>query len=251
MSFCILSDEFGFEPESCRWVIGAIDFPMEPIDFIPQPHPDNVAVTMAPRGADLGEMLAAGEIDALISADVPKCVVEGSPKVGRLFEDFEAIERDYFRRTGIFPIMHTVVVTRELAEREPEIVRAIYKGFCNAKNAMAEQLVRGMTFNSMAIMVPWLTRLLEADRALLGKDWWPYGINSNRAAIDAVLRYHYEQGLTKGRLYDRRYFRALSARYLSVRQYVWNQGAKPMCLPRAQNVADDPEPDSAAHSMDL
>jgi hypothetical protein len=200
MSFCILSDEFGFEPESRRWVIGAIDFPMEPIDFIPQPHPDNVAVTMAPRGADLGEMLAAGEIDALISADVPKCVVEGSPKVGRLFEDFEAIERDYFRRTGIFPIMHTVVVTRELAEREPEIVRAIYKGFCDAKNAMAEQLVRGMTFNSMAIMVPWLTRLLEADRALLGKDWWPYGINSNRAAIDAVLRYHYEQGLTKGSL---------------------------------------------------
>jgi hypothetical protein len=60
-------------------------------------------------------------------------------------------------------------------------------------------LVRGMTFNNMAIMVPWLTRLLEDDRALLGKDWWPYGINSNRTAIDTVLRYHYEQGLTTRR----------------------------------------------------
>ena len=108
----ILADEFGFKPERNRWIVGGIDFPMDPIDFVAQPYPADVSVTMAPKGTDLGAMLEAGEIDALFSADVPRCVLQGSPKVRRLFPDYEAVERDYYRRTGIFPIMHTVVVTR-------------------------------------------------------------------------------------------------------------------------------------------
>jgi hypothetical protein len=195
----MLSDEFGFRPETCRWIIGGIDFPMEPIDWLPQPHPANVDVTVAPQGTDLGEMLDTGEIGALISADIPKCVLEKSPNVGRLFEDYVAVERDYYRRTGIFPIMHTVVVTRALAEQEPEVVKAVYKGFRQAKDAMAEQLVKGMTFNNMVTMLPWLTSLIEADRDLLGDDWWPYGIAANAKAIDDVLRYHHEQGITRRR----------------------------------------------------
>jgi len=198
----ILSDEYGFEPERCRWIIGGIDFPMKPVDFVPQPHPDGVEVIMAPASADLGKMLEAGEIDALISADVPECVLEQSPKVGRLFEDYETVERDYFRRTGIFPIMHTVAVTRKLADEQPGIVKAVYRGFCDAKRAAQEQYAKGMTFNNMALMIPWLTKLIGEDRELLGQDWWPYGIAANRAAIDAVLRYHFEQGLTA------RHFRA-------------------------------------------
>ena len=91
----ILSDEYSVTPEQCRWIVGGIDFSLKPIDFVPQPHPDNVDVTWADKDADLGEMLEAGEIDALISADVPKCVLEKSPKVGRLFEDYETVERDY------------------------------------------------------------------------------------------------------------------------------------------------------------
>ena len=196
----ILADEFGFKPERNRWVIGVIYFPMEPIDFVPRPHPPVMEVRQAPKGTDLGVLLEAGEIDALISADVPRCVLEESPKVRRLFPDHKATERDYFRRTGIFPIMHAVVVTRELAEREPDVVRAVYRGFCDAKAAASEELAHGMTFNNMAVMVPWLTDLLARDRALLGADWWPYGIGANRAAIDAVLRYHHEQGLTERRL---------------------------------------------------
>lgn len=195
----VLADEFGFRPERNRWIVGGIDFPMDPIDFVPQPHPPDVEVTTAPKGTDLGALLEAGEIDALISADVPRCVLEGSPRVRRLFPDHEAVERDYFRRTGIFPIMHAVVVTRDLAEREPEVVRAVYRGFCEAKAAMAEDLARGMTFNNMATMIPWLTGLLARNRELLGADWWPYGVGANRTAIDAVLRYHHEQGLTDRR----------------------------------------------------
>lgn len=195
----ILSDEFGLTPQQCRWVIGGIDFPLNPIDFIPQPHPADVQVSWAGPGADLGEMLEAGEIDALISADAPAAVLRQSPTVGRLFPDYDVVERDYFRRTGIFPIMHAVVVRKELALARPDLVRAVYDGFQAAKNAMAGQLVAGMTFNNMQTMIPWLSKLIADDRSLLGEDWWPYGIEANRAALDAVLRYHHEQGITARR----------------------------------------------------
>lgn len=195
----ILSDEYGVKPEQSRWIIGGIDFPMDPIDFVPRPVPAGVEVEWAGKDVDLGKMLEAGDIDALISADVPRCVLRKSPKVGRLFEDYDAVERDYYRRTGIFPIMHTVVVTRELADREPELVKAVYRGFCAAKDQAINQYVKGMTFNNMAFMLPWFTKLIGGDRDLLGDDWWPYGIAANRAAIEAVLRYHHEQGLTKRR----------------------------------------------------
>jgi 4,5-dihydroxyphthalate decarboxylase len=194
----ILSDEFGVKPEQSRWVIGGIDFPMEPVDFVPQPHSPGVEVELADAKADLGEMLERGEIDALISADTPKCVLAGSSKVGRLFEDYEAVERDYFRRTGIFPIMHTVVVRKELAD-EADLLRAIYDAFVKAKDGMIEQYEKGLTFMMVANMVPWFANLIEKDRELMGHDWWPYGVKANRRAMDAVLRYHHEQGLTQHR----------------------------------------------------
>jgi hypothetical protein len=194
----MLMDEFGFRPESCRWIIGGIDFPLKPIEWVPKPVPDGVEVIYAAADDDLGEMLAAGEIDVLISADTPKCVLEKQPQVGRLFEDYETVERDYFRRTGIFPIMHMVTVKRELAG-DAELMRAIYKGFCDAKAAAASKLRRGMTFNNMTLMVPWLSRLMQENIDTLGEDWWPYGIRANRPAIEAFLRYHHEQGLSAKR----------------------------------------------------
>ena len=92
------------------------------------------------------------------------------------------------------------MVKRDLAEEDPDLVKAIYRGFCAAKDLAVARYVKGMTFNNMTIMVPWLTTLIQDDRALLGDDWWPYGIKANRAAVDAVLRYHHEQGLTDRRL---------------------------------------------------
>jgi ABC-type nitrate/sulfonate/bicarbonate transport system substrate-binding protein len=192
----ILADEFGFAPSTARWLIGGIDFPMKPIDFVAQPHPGDVEVEWASAHADLGQMLEDGEIDALISADIPQCVLAGSPKVGRLFEDYVDVEREYFARTGIFPIMHTVSVRRELAEKRPDVVTAIYRALCEARDAAMNALTEGMTFNNMATMIPWLPHHLQTVRETLGARWWPYGLAENRAAIDAVLRYHHEQGLT-------------------------------------------------------
>ena len=93
----------------------------------------------------------------------------------------------------------TKSIGRELAEKRPEVVRAIYQGFCDAKDQMARQYVKGMTFNNMNMMLPWLTRLISENCTLLGDDWWPYGVRANHAAIDVILRYHHEQRLTKRR----------------------------------------------------
>jgi 4,5-dihydroxyphthalate decarboxylase len=196
----ILSDDYGVKPDQCRWIVGRLDWPLKQIDFVPQPHPANIDVTYASQGTDLGKLLETGEIDALISADVPKCVLEKSLKVARLFVDYQTTEREYYQRTKIFPIMHTVVVRKELASKHPEILQAVYKGFCEAKNTVEEQYTRNMIFNNMATMIPWVSKLIDDDRSLLGEDWWPYGLEANRKAVDTFLRYHFEQGLSKRRL---------------------------------------------------
>ena len=192
----MLMDEFGFRPETCRWIIGGLDWPLKPIDFVRHTHPANVEVIEIPKGKELGAMLEAGEIDALISADVPKCMLEHSPKVARLFPDFKQIEQDYYHRTGIFPIMHTVVVRRDLLVKHSELGQSLYKGFCDAKRAAEERYKHGLIFNSMGTMFPWFSQLVEEDVAILGEDWWPYGTTANLKSIDAVLRYHHEQGIT-------------------------------------------------------
>lgn len=193
----MLMDEHGFRPETCRWIIGGLDWPMKPIDFVPQPHPADVQVSNIPKGKELGAMLEAGEIDALISADNPKCILENSPKVGRLFPDYPAVEREYFRRTGIFPIMHTVVIRKDLLAQNPGLGKTIYRGFCDAKDVAVKAYEHGRIFNNMDTMFPWFSHLTAEDRALLGDDWWPYGIRANRKAIEAILRYHHEQGITE------------------------------------------------------
>lgn len=193
----MLMDEHGFQPETCRWVIGGLDWPLKPINFVPHTHPANVPVSDIPKGKELGTMLEAGEIDALISADVPKCMLENSSKVTRLFPDYPAVEREYFKRTGIFPIMHTVVIRKDLLAQQPGLAKTIYQSFCDAKKHAVEEYQHGLIFNNMSIMFPWFSQLITEDRAVLGDNWWPYGIEANRKAIEAVLRYHFEQGITK------------------------------------------------------
>jgi 4,5-dihydroxyphthalate decarboxylase len=193
----MLMDEFGFKPETCQWIIGGLDWPLKPIDFVSHPHPAKVQVEDIAKGKELGAMLEAGEIDALISADVPKCMLEHSPKVGRLFENYREVETEYYQRTGIFPIMHTVVIRKDLLKKQPELAAAVYKGLVDAKNAAEETYKHGLIFNSMGTMFPWFSKLVEEDVKVLGEDWWPYGIAANRKTLEAVLRYHFEQGITE------------------------------------------------------
>ncbi|BBJ45738.1 4,5-dihydroxyphthalate decarboxylase [Streptomyces antimycoticus] len=195
----ILMDEYGFRPEENRWVIGGLDTPAPPFGFVPQVWPEGIDISAAPEGRALGPMLDSGELDVLFTANVPQTVLDGSPHVTRLFPDFETRERDYYRRTGIFPMMHTVVVRRDLLTRHPWVARAVYEGFLAAKEAGARRYRQGRRLYEAPFMVPWLNALYEENAELMTEDWWPYGVAANRAALDTLLRYHHEQGLTAHR----------------------------------------------------
>jgi len=195
----ILSDEHGFKPDQCSWVIGGTDHPIPAFSWIPQPVPAGVDVQHAEDGQTLGAMLTAGELDALISVDVPQALLRGEPGIARLFPDHEAVERDYYRRTGIFPPMHIVAVRRELAS-EPGLVEAVYTAFSEAKDLALQRYRADAAKQHMSMVTPWLSPLVAENRRLLGEDWWPYGVSANRSAVDTFLRYHHEQGLSSRRL---------------------------------------------------
>jgi hypothetical protein len=192
----ILMDEYGFKPEQNRWLIGGLEHPAAPFDFIPHPHPDDVEVADVPEGRTLGDMLDTGEIDALFSANVPQCVLDGSPNVARLFPEFESLERDYHRRTGIFPMMHTIVARRDLLREHPGLAHDVYRTFAAAKDAAADRYRRNRRLYQVQTMVPWMNALIERNNEQFAEDWWPYGISANHAALETYLRYHYEQGLS-------------------------------------------------------
>ncbi|RKR76460.1 ABC transporter substrate-binding protein [Frondihabitans australicus] len=193
----ILADEYGVAPDACRWVIGGTDFPIPAFDWIPQPVPDGVDITHAPDGRTLTDMLEAGEIDALLSVDVPKALLEGRGTIRRLFPDYPSVERDYYRRTGIQPMMHVVAIRREIVAEHPAVPRAIYDAFLAAKDATEAFYLDQASKQHMGVITPWFSALFAQNRELLGDDWWPYGVERNRKAVDTFLRYHHEQGLSK------------------------------------------------------
>lgn len=193
----ILADDFGVQPESMRWVIGGTDHPIPSFDWIPQPVPDGVDVRHAGDDQTLAAMLESGEIDALLSVDVPRSLLDGSStKIRRLFPDYPSVERDYYRRTRIQPMMHVIAIRRELAS-EPGLVEALYRAFDQAKTIVQDHYRDDACKQHMSVVTPWFSALFAENRSLLGEDWWPYGVDRNRKAVDTFLRYHHEQGLSK------------------------------------------------------
>lgn len=147
-------------------------------------------------GDTLSDMLENGEIDALYTARVPRQYTDGTAagRVRRLWADPAAEEQDYFRRTGVFPIMHTVVLRREVYERNRWIARALYDALVEAKDLAAREL--GETV-ALANMMPWSHLQADSVRALMGDDHWPYGVESNQVTLSSFLGYMHDQGLTQ------------------------------------------------------
>ena len=194
----ILADDYGFRPEASRWVIGGLDAPSAPFGFVPQLRPDGMDITEAPADRSLAELLEAGEIDALFTANVPQSVLDGTAKnIVRLFPDYETAERDYYRRTGIYPMMHPVVMRKDVLAGHPGLARAVYDGFLRAKQAAEERYQQARRLFGATLFLPWADQLLDRNAGFFGTDWWPYGTAANRHTIDTFLRYHYEQGLSR------------------------------------------------------
>jgi 4,5-dihydroxyphthalate decarboxylase len=188
----ILEDDHGVKPSDIHWIRGGLEEAGRP-EKIAITLPKDVKLDNAPEGRTLSSMLEAGEIDAFIGPRVPSCFTRGAPHVGWLFADPVAAAKDYFKRTGIFPIMHLVGVKRELAEAHPWLPGAVFKAFERSKAIALEKLA---DTSSAKVTLPFVEERLMEARALMGDDFWSYGVAPNRKTLETFLRHHHAQGLS-------------------------------------------------------
>lgn len=192
----MLEQDYGVKPSDVIWVRGGIEQPGRP-EKIKVELPGDIRIEQAPEDRSLNAMLMAGEIDGFIGPRAPSCFDEGHPQVGRLFPDPTAAAGDYFRRTGIFPIMHVLGVRKTIAEAQPWLPAALLKAFEQSKKLA---LVRLSDTSATKITLPFVEEQLQGARALLGEDFWSYGVAPNRHVLDAFLKAHHRQGLSARQL---------------------------------------------------
>jgi 4,5-dihydroxyphthalate decarboxylase len=185
----ILEHDYGVPHQSMQW-LSEID---EDVDFTPPPGLD---ITQVPQGKSLEDMLATGEIDALFSPDLIRPLTAGDKRVGRLFANYKQEEIAFYRRTGIFPIMHVVGIKQEIVERHPWVAINLYKAFNSAK-----ALAMARMANPRIVPLAWYRESWEEQEAILGKDPWEYGLTErNVNNFEWLTTYSLEQGLSKRRL---------------------------------------------------
>ena len=186
----LLQHEYGVKPSDVEWVQGRTD-------RLGRKLPADIRLTQAPPGTELGDLLERGEIDFMMTANNPLAFRRSSPKVRRLFPNYPEVEKDYYRRTKIYPIMHTVVIRNDVYQRDPWVALSMYKALCRAKEH-AYHLLADM--GSPKVSSAWLQPLIEEEKEIIGSDWYPYGIEANRPTIEALLQYTHEHGLTDRRV---------------------------------------------------
>lgn len=184
-----LQHDYGVAPSGLRWVAGRSVRGVE--------RPDPVPLEPLAPGASLEWCLETGEVDALISVMIPKAFVAGSRRIRRLFPNYRQVETRYYRRTGIFPIMHTFVIRSALLEAHPWLAVSLYKAFVRAKEAAARALYNT---DALAVGLPWLIDEVERSRRVFGPDLWDYSIEGSRPTLEAFVGYLHEQGLTRRRM---------------------------------------------------
>ncbi len=193
----ILQDEYGVPVDSVTYLTGGEEEPNRP-EKLKLDLPPHIKVQPIGEGDTLAAMLRDGRIDAFYTARMPSTYKAGGlGDVKRLFESYMEVEQAYYRKTRIFPIMHTVVIKRSVYEQHPWVAMSLYKAFVQAQKENYEDLY---VTAALKASLPWLTKHVEDARALMGDDFWPYGFAPNREALATFLRYHHEQGLSKRRL---------------------------------------------------
>jgi 4,5-dihydroxyphthalate decarboxylase len=192
----VLQHDYGVEAHQLRWFHGGLDRPGRPKRIDVEPPP-NIAIEPISPDQCLGEMLDRGDLDAVIAPSIPAVVKGGSPRVRRLFPDHRAVEIDYYRRTGIVHLMHTIVVRREVYERDPWVATSLFDAFSRAKSEAYRRLVETGT---PRVSLAWLQAAIELERSVFGPDHWPYGFQANRQSLEALVTYVHEQGLADRRV---------------------------------------------------
>jgi 4,5-dihydroxyphthalate decarboxylase len=188
----LLEHDYGVKPTDVEWYTGGLNEPGRRQRVATKPI-KGLKVNFSDAWT-LSSLLEKGEVDALIGAREPNCYREGSPNVARLFKDYKSTEIDYYKRTGIFPIMHLVVIKREIYERNPWLACSLYKAFDEAKKICMHEMSMQ---SALRYMLPWMIPELENTKKMMGENYWPYGLEANRKTLEAFIQYSYEQGLAE------------------------------------------------------
>ncbi len=183
----ILAEEYGLDVNSIDWVAA-----LEP--RVPIQMPKGAKIRYMKPGQNLSDMLDSGEVDGALIHQVPSCYAAGSPRVKRLFSDYGAAEIDYYKRTGVHPIMHCVVLKKTVYERAPWALCNIFKALCESRQRTMERL---FDTGALSAMVPLLPAVMDETREIFGEDFWPYGLEANRKTLEKLVLYAHQQGLTR------------------------------------------------------
>ncbi|MHC4306584.1 MAG: ABC transporter substrate-binding protein [Planctomycetota bacterium] len=196
----IMQHEYGVKPDEIQWYVSAEDSSAGAAGKVSKNEqlvPEGIAVREGPAGKDESDMLVDGDVDALFHAAEPEAFREGNPDCIRLFPDSRQTEREYYTKTGLFPIMHAVAVRLDVVNEHPWFLKAVFDAYCQAKQLAYKQMKSlGWATN----MLPWYGQELHDTIALMGENFWPYGIEPNRKTLEALFRYSHEQGLSSRRL---------------------------------------------------
>ncbi|WP_163509195.1 ABC transporter substrate-binding protein [Fodinicola acaciae] len=189
----ILAEFHDVPVESVRYRTGGLHQPGR-VEKIELRLPGGVEVEPIPADRTLTEMLLAGEIDALYSPRTPPSMLDGDRSLRRLLAAPRLAEEAYFAETGIFPIMHVIVLRREIYDQHRWLARSLFQAFTAAKHEVQAQLAETA---ATRYMLPWLYDAVEHTRRVMGADFWPYGLRANEKTLSTFLRYSYEQGLAE------------------------------------------------------
>lgn len=180
----ILEDEFEVPHTQVNWRA-------EKEEDVPFDPPPSLTLTRTPPGKRVETMLVEGELDTVIHPDIISPILDKNPRVKRLFDDHKALEIDYFRRTGIFPIMHVTAIKQEIVDRHPWVPMNLLVAFERAKQVAYKRME-----NPRRVPLAWFRETLEEQVAILGKDPWAFGLNdANRHNLETLIRYAHHQGM--------------------------------------------------------
>lgn len=194
-----LLDEYGVKADDMHWIETTESSDGGRVNPTLDRHflPDDFPLEKGPAGVDESELLLNGGCDALITAITPRAFLEGNPKIKQLFPDARAVEQDYFRKTRVFPIMHVVAIRSDMIKSNPGLPKAVFEMYSKAKQLAYDNLE---TTTALKVSLPWVNQEFEDTRRLMGENYWPYGLETNRKELELVMRYTYDQGLVKSHL---------------------------------------------------
>ena len=210
----IFQEEYGLKPEDMQWVISQKDSSAKDAGKVSKQEntfPKGVPISMGPEGKDESDLLEDGEVDAVFHAGEPKGYIQGHPKIGRLFPDYRSVERAFFSKTGIFPIMHAVAIKKSLVKQYPWLIKAVFKAYSQSKQMAYDYMAKAAWLRDS---LPWFGQEFDETRALMGDNYYSYGIKPNRKTLESLFRYSYQQGLCNRELTIEKLFEPTSIKLI-------------------------------------